>query len=94
MRAAERATTTSVSALVAPFIMTETAENEVERLKKECSYMIKVLKELEEEELDLQCQNRILAREALVCGYEPNVIEPPPPKRRRTPVKKKAATVN
>lgn len=74
--------------------MTETAENEIKRLKKECSDMIKALKILEEEELDLQCQNRILAREALVCGYEPNVIEPPPPKRRRTPVKKKTAAVN
>jgi hypothetical protein len=85
---------TSVSALVAPFIMTETAENEIKRLKKECSDMIKALKILEDEELDLQCQNRILAREALVCGYEPNVIEPPPPKRRRTPVKKRTAAVN
>jgi hypothetical protein len=72
--------------------MAETAEMEVERLKKECANMVKVLKALEEEELETQIQNRILAREALVCGYEPNVVEPAPPKRRRAPAKKKEAT--
>lgn len=71
--------------------MAETAEMEVERLKMECANMIKFLKALEEEELETQIQNRILAREALVCGYEPSIIEPPPPKRRRAPAKKKEA---
>jgi hypothetical protein len=65
---------------------------EVERLKIECANMIKALNALEEEELETQIQNRILAREALDCGYEPNMIEPPPPKRRRAPAKKKEAT--
>ena len=74
--------------------MTDPAESELERLKQECSTMVKALKELEEEELDLQCQNRILAREALLCGFDPSVLEPPAPKRRRPPAKKKPAAAN
>ena len=46
--------------------------------------MIQLLKNLENEEHDVQCQLEILAREAMLCGFNPHVIEPPAPKRRKT----------
>jgi hypothetical protein len=60
--------------------------NEVEeltRLQRECSAMVKLLKNLEQEEHDLQCQLEVLAREALLCGFDPTVVEPASSKRRR-----------
>jgi len=72
--------------------MTKASENELERLKRECSEMITTLKQLEEQELDLHCETKILAREAILCGYDPKIVEPPPPKRRRAPVKRKTPT--
>ena len=61
---------------------------ELDRLEQECTSMICLLKELEREELELLQQNKILAREALLCGYQPHLLEPPAPKRRRI-IKKK-----
>ena len=48
----------------------------------ECSTMISLLKDLEKEEHDLQCQIEILAKEALLCGFQNDIFEPPIPKRR------------
>jgi len=61
----------------------ETEEAELERLQRECSAMLKLLKNLEKEEHDLQCQLEVLGREALLCGFDPNVVEPTAAKRRR-----------
>jgi len=66
----------------------DTHHVELERIKKECSVMIKLLKKLEKEENDLRRQNEILAREALVNGFELGLLETPAPKRRKTPSKK------
>jgi hypothetical protein len=67
-------------------------QSEVERLQHESSNMIKLLKNLEKEEHDVHCQLQILAREALLCGFDPNLVEAPQPRRRRTTAatKKKA----
>jgi hypothetical protein len=62
---------------------------ELERLKRECRSMVALLKELERDELELVQQTKILAREALLCGYQPHLLEPPAPKRRRNNVTKK-----
>ena len=64
------------------------SKNEVERLQTECSAMVRLLKNLEKEESDLQCELEILAREALLCGFAPKLVEPPAPKRRKTTKKK------
>jgi hypothetical protein len=61
---------------------------QVEILKKECSVMMGLLKQSESEEKELYAQNKILAREALLCGFDPAVLEPPAPKRRKPAVKK------
>lgn len=65
-------------------------EDTVARLQQECSAMVKLLKNFSNEEQDLQCQLEILAREALLCGFDPTVVEPPAPKRRRTNTTAKA----
>ena len=66
---------------------------ELECIQNECSAMVQLLKILEREDHDLQCQLEILAREALLCGFSAEVVEPPAPKRRRTtPAKKKEAS--
>jgi hypothetical protein len=57
---------------------------ELECIQSECSAMVQLLKSLESEEHDLQCQLQVLAREALLCGFSPTAMEPPAPKRRRT----------
>mmetsp|Transcript_118926 Transcript_118926/g.333081 ORF Transcript_118926/g.333081 Transcript_118926/m.333081 type:complete len:100 (-) Transcript_118926:191-490(-) len=59
---------------------------ELERLQRECSAMVKLLKNLEKEEHDLQCQLEVLGREAILCGFDPTVVEPASAKRRRTTV--------
>jgi uncharacterized protein (UPF0335 family) len=61
---------------------------DVERLKKESKAMIALLKHLEKEESDLVIQNKILAREALLNGYSPDLLEAPVTNRRKTPAKK------
>lgn len=66
---------------------------EVERLKKESKAMIALLKQLEKEEGELMLQNRILAREALLNGYSPDLLEAPVTKRRK-PYAKKAEGTN
>ena len=73
--------------------MTEaaTVSDELERLKKQCIEMTQTLNALEKEEIMLQTQNEILAREAILAGYQSHVIEPPAPKRRRAVPKKNAA---
>ena len=48
---------------------------EDEKLQKETKAMIALLKVLEKEEHELILQNQILAREALLNGYSPN-LEP------------------
>lgn len=58
---------------------------ELHRLQRESSAMVKLLKTLEKEEHALQCELEILAREALLCGFDPAVVEPASSKRRRTP---------
>ncbi len=42
---------------------------ELKKIKKECQAMIKMLKHLQEQEISLKSQNKILAREALNLGY-------------------------
>ena len=44
--------------------------------------MISLLKDLEKEEHDLQCQLEILSKEALLCGFQIDIFEPPIPKKR------------
>ena len=56
--------------------------DEVRRLQRECSAMVKLLKNLEQEEHDLQCQLEVIVREALLCGFDPTVLEPASYKRR------------
>jgi hypothetical protein len=61
---------------------------QVEILKKECSTMVGLLKQSEIEEKEMSAQNKILAREALLCGFDVAILEPPAPKRRKPAVKK------
>lgn len=71
--------------------MTEANDSteELSRLQRECKAMVGLLKELEKEEVEITEQNKILAREALVCGYQPHLLEPSTTKRRRVQAKKK-----
>lgn len=67
-----------------------TTDNTVamERIQKECDVMVRMVKNLQQEEGELAMQCTILAREALICGFDPDVLEPPAPKRRKQTVKK------
>lgn len=56
--------------------------NDIQAIQAECSAMISLLQDLEKEEHDLQCQLEILAKEALLCGFQIDVFEPPIPKKR------------
>lgn len=58
--------------------------DELERLKKECNAMVRYIKKLHREEKDLRQRNEMIAREALLCGFQPDALEPQPPKQRRT----------
>lgn len=63
---------------------------EMERLQRECKAMVKLLKRLREEEQDWREKNEMLAREALVRGFQIENLEGPPPKRRlKAPAVKK-----
>jgi len=66
--------------------------DELERLKSECVEMIKMLKRLESEEEVIKAQNEVLAREALLCGFDPIRLEPPAPKRRKSATSSAAAS--
>jgi hypothetical protein len=56
---------------------------EVLSLKREARAMVKLLKQLENEERELLIQNQILAREALLNGYTVELILEPPLKSSR-----------
>ena len=71
---------------------TENESQELQRLKRECQSMAALLKQLDREERELILQNKILAREALLCGYQPHLLEPPAPKRRRMTGKGKSSS--
>ena len=63
---------------------TKTADSdEIARLKGECSAMTKLLKKLEAQENEFRLQNEILAREALLNGFELGLLEPRTTKRRK-----------
>jgi replication-associated recombination protein RarA len=64
---------------------------EVSRLKKESRAMILLLKQLEKEEIELILQNEILAREALLNGYSPDLLDAslPSTSKKRKPQAKK-----
>ena len=89
MRAAEDSGTTPLKMVVA-----ET--DDIQAIQAECSTMISLLQDLEKEEHDLQCQLEILAKEALLCGFQNDVIEPPIPKKRtkKTQPPKDTTTTN
>ncbi|GKY93172.1 hypothetical protein MPSEU_000285200 [Mayamaea pseudoterrestris] len=70
--------------------ITSSSSNKLDRIKLECSAMMRLLKNLEKEEKLLQTQNEILAREALLCGFEPHLLEPPAPKRRKNVLQKQS----
>ena len=55
----------------------------LQQIKRECGAMMRLLTKLEQEETDLRCQNEVLARTALLCGFSPAILEAPEPKRRR-----------
>jgi hypothetical protein len=63
------------------------ATKEILKLERECRAMYNLLKTLEKEELELIQQAKVLAREALLRGYQPHLLDIPAPKRRRTIVK-------
>jgi len=62
---------------------TDAGTNDIHVIQAECSTMISLLQDLEKEEHDLQCQLEILAKEALLCGFQNDVIEPPIPRKRK-----------
>jgi hypothetical protein len=64
-------------------------DDELERLERECVAMVALIRQLEREELEYLQQAKILAREALLCGYQPHLLETPAPKRRRLIMKPK-----
>ncbi|GAX10902.1 hypothetical protein FisN_4Hu147 [Fistulifera solaris] len=82
-----------MSDLVTPEILTSTdvevsTEDEMHKLRTECSVMVKYLKHLERKEAELVLQNEILAREAVVNGFDISALEPAALKRRKTIQKK------
>lgn len=66
-----------------------TAIDDIHVIQAECSNMISLLKSLQKEEHDIQCQLEILAKEALLCGFQNDVVEPPIPKKRTKKLKEK-----
>lgn len=64
-------------------VVGEEEPRSLQRIKRECAAMMRLLTKLEQEESDLRCQNEVLARTALLCGFSPAILEPPAPKRRR-----------
>ena len=64
-----------------------TVTNNIQIIQAEASNMISLLKRLEKEEYDIQCQLEVLAREALLCGFQADIHEPPIPKKRTKKIK-------
>eukprot|EP00536_Pseudo-nitzschia_multiseries_P012101 jgi/Psemu1/290073/fgenesh1_pg.445_\ len=64
-------------------------DDDIQTIQAECSNMVLLLKSLHKEEEDIQCQLEILAKEALLCGFQNDVIEPPVPKKRTKKTKGK-----
>ena len=58
-------------------------EEEIQRLRTESVAMIRLLKRLRRQEEDLKIKNTILAREALLCGFNIDLLEAPLTKRRK-----------
>ena len=56
---------------------------ELQRLKRESAAMVKYLKKLQREEKDSRLRNEMIAREALLCGFQPDALESAPSKQRR-----------
>lgn len=57
--------------------------------------MIQFLKQQEQEQNELRIQNEILAREALLRGFDPVGLEPPATKKgKKTAAKRKAESSN
>ena len=50
--------------------------SELHQIQTECTTMVQLLKNLEKEEHNLDCELEILAREALLCGFAPDIVEP------------------
>ena len=73
-------------------IENDASQKELQRIQRECTAMVGLLKNLEKEEHDLHCELKILAREAMLCGFAMDLVEPPRPKRRKLK-KKQAAEV-
>ena len=66
-----------------------------ERLKKESVAMIHFLKQQEQELNEIRIQNEILAREALLHGFDPDGLAPQAPKKgRKAGPKSKSETVD
>lgn len=64
-------------------------DDDIHVIQAECSNMVSLLKRLQKEEEDMQCQLEILAKEALLCGFQIDVVEPPIPKKRAKKTKGK-----
>jgi len=62
----------------------ESNESELDRLKRECASMVHVVKSLDDKEKRLKAEVSILAREALMIGFDPSALEAPAPKRRKS----------
>ena len=65
--------------------------DEIQQLQRECTAMVRLLKRLRRQEVDLRQRTEILAREALLCGFNLHVLEQPAAKKRRRIVKKEAS---
>lgn len=57
--------------------------HEIQELKSQCYSMIRTLQRLQDEEINLKYQNKIIAREIINHGYYGEFIEPTKVKRRR-----------
>ena len=64
-----------------PWVMMDGAD--LERLQKDSVAMIQFLKRQEQELNEIRIQNEILAREALLHGFDPDVVAPPSSKKGR-----------
>eukprot|EP00978_Attheya_sp_CCMP212_P016522 scaffold43359_cov58-Attheya_sp.AAC.3 len=57
-------------------------DSELTRLKSECAAMVHTLENLQKEEASLKAQNKILAREAIICGYRGTLLMAPAKRRK------------
>lgn len=82
-----------MSDLVTPEVLSSSrvvssTEDEMHKLRNECSAMVKCLKHLEQKEAELVLQNEILARESVVNGFDISALDPSALKKRKTAPKK------